>query len=34
MDLTLAAFAPSVPLREALFHARLRFPFRPVLVHA
>lgn len=34
MDLNLAAFAPSISLREVLSHACIRFPFQPVLVHA
>jgi hypothetical protein len=34
MDLNLAAFTPSVSLREVLSHASIRFPFPPVLVHA
>lgn len=34
MDLNLAAFAPSIPLREVLSHACIRFPLRLVLVHA
>ena len=34
MDMTLAAFAHSVSLREVLSHARIRFLVRPVLVHA
>lgn len=33
MDLTLAAFASSILLREVLSHACIRFPLRPVLVH-
>lgn len=34
MDLNLAAFTSSILLREVLPHARIRFPLRPVLVHA
>lgn len=34
MDLNLAAFAPSVSLREVLPHACIRFSLQPVLVHA
>lgn len=34
MDLNLAAFTPSVSLREVLSHACIRFPVRPHLVHA
>lgn len=34
MDQTLATVRPSASLRESSSHARLRFPFRPVLVNA
>ena len=34
MDLTLAALTLSVTTREVLSHACIRFPFRPVVVHA
>ena len=34
MDLNVAAFAPSISLREVMSHACIRFPLRPVLVHA
>lgn len=34
MDTTFAAFAPMVSLREVLSYACIRFPFRPVVVHA
>ncbi len=34
MDMTRAAFARLVPLREVLSNACIRFPVRLVLVHA
>lgn len=34
MDMNLAAFTLSVSLREVMSHASIRFPHRPVLVHA
>lgn len=34
MDLNLAAFTPSISLREILPHACNHFPLQPVLAHA
>lgn len=34
MDLNLAAFTPSVSLREILPHACIHYPVQSVLVHA